>query len=216
MANGDVPGNTTQFYYTIGFQNVGTAPAINVKTADTIDVNFDLNTLEVLQSSYPVSIQKDLVSCLVIFNFNGINLPDAISDEPKSHGFVKYGIKLKPGVPVNTVLKNRAHNYFDFNEPVATNQTNNKLVVPDGIENNSLQQIGIKAMPNPFAEQLTLSAEAEIQQIDVYDQLGRLQKSLSTNGKEQQIDFSNLNSGIYFIRVQLNDGRSGNVKVIKN
>ena len=89
-------------------------------------------------------------------------------------------------------------------------------MVPDGIENNSLQQIGIKAMPNPFAEQLTLSAEAEIQQIEVYDQLGRLQKSLSTNGKEQQIDFSNLNSGIYFIRVQLNDGRSGKVKVIKN
>lgn len=216
MANGDVPANTTQFYYTIGFQNVGTAPAINVKTADTIDVNFDLNSLEVLQSSYPVSIQKDLVSRLVIFNFNGINLPDATSDEPKSHGFVKYGIKLKPGVPVNTVLKNRAHNYFDFNAPVATNQTINKLVVPDGIENNTFKQIGITARPNPFAEQLTLSAEAEIQQIEVYDQLGRLQKSLSTNGKEQQIDFSNLNSGIYFIRVQLSDGRSGNVKVIKN
>ena len=137
-------------------------------------------------------------------------------NEAASHGFVQFRIRPRADVPLETDIFNNAAIYFDFNEPVATNQTNNKLVVPDGIENNSLQQIGIKAMPNPFAEQLTLSAEAEIQQIEVYDQLGRLQKSLSTNGKEQQIDFSNLNSGIYFIRVQLNDGRSGKVKVIKN
>jgi len=129
QTNGDVPFGTSQFIYKIGFQNIGNAPAINVKTTDTLDTNFDLSSLRVLQSSFPVSTQIDHQTREVFFYFNGIYLPDATSNEPGSHGFVRYSIQLKPGVPVNTVLKNRAHNYFDFNEAVATNQTSNKLVV---------------------------------------------------------------------------------------
>src|SRR5690606_13691284 len=40
------PGFDGYFNYTIYFQNTGTAPAFNIRVADTLDTNLDLNTFE--------------------------------------------------------------------------------------------------------------------------------------------------------------------------
>ncbi len=214
-SNGDVPYSTKQFYYTINFQNVGTAPAVNVKTVDTLDVNFDLSTLEVVQSSYPVRTQIDNSSRQVIFNFDGINLPDASSNEPKSHGFVKYGIKYKNGTPVNTVLKNRGHNFFDFNAAVPTNQTANKLIVVTGIDSNTGGLANVKAIPNPFSEKLTISSEKKITRLRVYSLVGELVKETQGTSNDVELSFENLPSAIYIILVESADGNASSLKVVK-
>ncbi len=214
-SNGDVPYGTQQFYYTIGFQNVGNAPAINVKTLDTIDVNFDLNTLEVLQSSYPVNTQIDNVSRAVIFNFDGINLPEASANEVKSHGFVRYGIKLKPGVPNNTVLKNRAHNYFDFNAPVPTNQTDNKLIFVTSIESTDNSLNVLKAIPNPIIALLNLQSQKVIKNVQVYNMLGDLMMEVYSDSNEMNLSFENLPSAVYIIKVKASDETTSTVKIIK-
>jgi hypothetical protein len=213
--NGDVPFGTTQFIYKIGFQNIGNAPAINVKTADTMDVNFDLSSLRVLQSSYPVSTQINHQTREVLFYFNGIYLPDATTNEPGSHGFVRYSIQLKPGVPVNTVLKNRAHNYFDFNEAVATNQTSNKLVVATAINEMGEVDYSLRAMPNPFSDGIRIVSEQEITHVAVYNLLGELVNILDTDSKEVALSLTELSSGIYIVKVSYGHLKTSSIKVIK-
>lgn len=217
QANGDVPFGTTDFYYTITFQNIGNAPAINVKTLDTIDVNFDLSALRVIQSSFPVSTQINNVNREVGFHFNGIYLPGAVVNEPGSHGFVKYGIKLNPGVPVNTVLKNRAHNYFDFNEPVATNQTSNKLfVLVNAINEYGKNETTVKAIPNPFNSNLKITSEKGIEKVKVFNLMGALMFETNVNAMETTINLESLPSAIYLVKVTSQNGATSTVRVIKN
>lgn len=216
QANGDVPYGTTEFIYKIGFQNIGDAPAINVKTSDTIDQNFDLSSIRVLQSSFPVSLQTDLQSREVLFHFNGILLPAASVNEPGSHGFVRYSIKLKPGVPVNTILKNRAHNYFDFNEAVATNQTSNKLVLAVALNELGEQDQRLQVMPNPFKDALRLVSDQEMSTIVVYNLVGKELKRFELNGKVADLDLSEQASGLYLIRVGYSGEKFSTIKVVKH
>jgi hypothetical protein len=213
--NGDVPFGTTQFIYKIGFQNIGNAPAINVRTADTLDVNFDLSSLRVLQSSFPVSTQINHQTREVFFHFNGIYLPDATTNEPGSHGFVRYSIQLNPGVPVNTVLKNRAHNYFDFNEAVATNQTSNKLVVATAINELGEMDHTLRAMPNPFSDGIRIVSEQDIQHVAVFNLVGELVSELTTDAKEVVLSLTELSSGIYIVKVSYGNLKTSSIKIIK-
>jgi uncharacterized repeat protein (TIGR01451 family) len=212
LANGDIPFGTQTFIYEIGFQNIGNAPAMNVTTLDTIDSNFDLTSIRIQQSSYPVSLQTDHVSRTVGFHFKGIYLPGAQVNEPASHGFVRYSINLKPGVKVNTVLKNRAHNYFDFLEPVATNQTNNKLVAQAAINERGEIVTTVKAIPNPFNSTLRIESSEVLSGIQVFNLSGQL--IIDLNG-EPVINMENHPAGVYLIKVSSKTGNTSFIKVVK-
>jgi hypothetical protein len=213
--NGDIPLSTTDLFYTINFQNVGTAPAINVKCADTLDANLDWNTLQVISSSFPVQVQIDNATGSTFFNFKNINLPDSTSNEPASHGYVHYRIKLKPGVPANTVIKNRAHNYFDFQPAVATNQTKNKLVNLTGI--TEIEKINsVFVAPNPVSDKVNVYSKEMIHTVSVFNNLGQVVSQQRVNSVQSQIDLSSMTDGVYFISIQFKDGSKAVRKVVKN
>lgn len=213
--NGDIPLATTDLFYTINFQNIGTAPATNVKLADTLDPNLDWNTLQVISSSFPVQLQTNNMNGETFFNFNGINLPDSTTNEPGSHGYVHYRIKLKPSVPVNTVIKNRSHNYFDFMPAVATNQTQNKLVLVTAI-NEMERAASVFVAPNPVTDKVTVSAKDMIQIVLVYNNLGQIIMKQDVNSTQAQMDLSSVTDGVYFISVQFKNGGKTIRKVVKN
>ena len=215
QSNGDIPFGTQDLYYTVNFQNVGTASAIDVKTLDTIDINLDLSTIEVLQSSFIPQLQVDNTSRQVIFYFKNINLPDSNSDEPGSHGFVRYKIKLNAGVPVNAIIKNRAHNYFDFNAPVPTNQTKNKLVLFAGI-NEIANANSIHLQPNPVNDKLFISSDNFIKEISVLNSLGQIILKQEVNDNSVYINMENLPKAFYLVSIHLNNGQVITKKVIKN
>jgi hypothetical protein len=138
--------------YFIRFQNCGTDTAYDVVIRDTMDMDLDLNTFELLYASSNVSVQRE-ANRAMRFTFNNILLPDSNIDEPNSHGMIIYSISPKSTVTNNTLVKNRAYIYFDFNLPVVTNETFNTLVNPipteihdPGSENNLL------IFPNPITE----------------------------------------------------------------
>lgn len=212
--NGDIPLGTTDLYYTINFQNIGTAAATNVKTIDTLDTNLDWATLQTLSSSFPVQTQVDNTSGQVIFYFANINLPDSNTNEPGSHGFVNYKIKLKPGVPVNTVIKNRAHNYFDFQAGIPTNQTQNKLVNITGI--TEMEKVNsVFVAPNPVSDKVTISSREIIQFVSVFNNLGQIVLKQEVNALQSQLDLSQLPSSVYFINIQLKQGSGITKKISK-
>ncbi len=130
----DPPGVKEEHYtlkedtlnYRIRFQNTGNAPAIDVRIIDTLDQNLDWSTFKIINSSHSMNtvFRRDHLE----FVFKNIYLPDSISNEPESHGYINYSIESKEGVPDYTRVENQAHIIFDYNPPIITNRTFNTLV----------------------------------------------------------------------------------------
>ncbi len=123
--------DTTQEWldYTINFQNTGNAPALNVRLEDTLSNNVDWGSMQLLSYSHDNYTQV-LAGGIVKFYFPNINLPDSLSDEAGSKGFVRFRVKLKENLPLGTTIENTAYIYFDFNAPIITNTTVNTLALP--------------------------------------------------------------------------------------
>lgn len=123
--------DTTQkwLHYTVNFQNTGNAPAQHVYILDTLSSNLDWGSMQLLSYSHDNYTQV-LPGGIIKFNFPNINLPDSTTDEPGSHGFIRYKVKLKDNLPAGTTIENTAYIYFDFNSPVVTNTTLNTLLAP--------------------------------------------------------------------------------------
>ena len=124
---GNIPFTTTSLEYTIHFQNVGTDTARNVVLSNPIDINLDILSLNVIGSSHEFDLSFVEEDRIFRWSFNDINLPDSISNEVESNGFVKYVIDIA-NHDINTALTNQADIFFDFNLPISTNTTINTLI----------------------------------------------------------------------------------------
>src|SRR5690554_2905540 len=122
--------------YMIRFQNTGTASAINVRILDTLHPKLDWNTIVPISASHDYYVKiKD--GNHVEFMFDNIHLPDSISNEQASHGFVAYKIKPKSDVQVGDVITGDAAIYFDFNAPIITNVVSTTVIESLGISDVS-------------------------------------------------------------------------------
>ena len=104
--------------YTVRFQNTGNASAIDVFVLDTLDTNFDLESLQMTDASH--DYEACVMDSVLICRFGNIFLPDSLSDPEGSNGHFSYTIDLMPDI-VDSVV-NRAGIYFDFNQPIITNE----------------------------------------------------------------------------------------------
>ncbi|MFC6996235.1 DUF7619 domain-containing protein [Rufibacter roseus] len=112
--------------YLVRFQNTGTDVAYNVIIKDTINDNLDIASLRVGSASHPFTYTVSGKGKPVItFTFRNINLPDHKTNEPGSHGFVKFSIAQNLDNPKGTVITNKADIYFDYNSPIITNEVFN-------------------------------------------------------------------------------------------
>ncbi|MFZ2897726.1 MAG: FG-GAP-like repeat-containing protein [Saprospiraceae bacterium] len=113
--------------YTVRFQNTGNDTAFTVRIVDQLSPDLDPASFRLIASSHPCSASLDAHGKLV-FLFENILLPDSTTNEPESHGFVKFGILPHAGLPENTVISNDANIFFDANAPILTNAVTNILV----------------------------------------------------------------------------------------
>jgi uncharacterized repeat protein (TIGR01451 family) len=127
---------TEYLTYTIRFQNTGTAPAINIRIEDVLADELDLSTLLMGASSHPMQWERQ--GTKLIWRFTNIYLPDSTSNEPDSHGFVKFRIKPKPNLAKGTMIRNAADIYFDYNSPILTNEVFHTIGLPELIEAETL------------------------------------------------------------------------------
>jgi uncharacterized repeat protein (TIGR01451 family) len=143
--------------YTIRFQNTGTYAAFNIAVRDTLSDKLDWNSFEMVGAShnYQLSITGGN-KCT--WYFNGIGLPDSNSNEPASHGYIVYRVKLKKTLAAGNVINNTAGIYFDYNAPVQTNTEKTvvqNLVLP-------LQLLSFTAQRNNATNLLKWSTADEI------------------------------------------------------
>ncbi len=204
-ANGNILPATTDLTYTIRFQNMGSAPAVNVLVKDTIDLNLNINSIQILSSSYPVQAQINNSTREVSFRFNTIYLPAASVNEPASHGYVRYKINLNSGLPLGTIIKNRGQIYFDYNSAVATNQTINTIVAT-GIKESELSKT-ISVYPNPTNGHLNITSSVMIIKIEVINTVGQLEiLHEGVNYTEGSVDVSRLAQGVYILQLFTTQG----------
>ncbi len=201
--NGNIPPSTSQLQYTVHFQNTGNASAINVSVVDTLDANLDLSTFKIEGCSHTMTPEW-LAPNVVKFNFNNIYLPDSLSNEPKSHGQLRYHINLKPGLALNTQIKNKALIYFDFNSAIVTNTTKNTLVSPNSISfvNASLNA---SLFPNPTNSLLHFNVDGIVpanSNITIYN--ASMQPLIKENCKQKNtLNLESLPNGMYMVKIQL-------------
>jgi uncharacterized repeat protein (TIGR01451 family) len=131
--------------YTVRFQNTGNASAINIFVIDTLDTDLLLNSVRVTGSSDTV-ITEVLPGNVLKFRFDAINLPDSMSNEPQSHGYIIFEVKPNASLLNGTTIHNNAEIYFDFNPPVYTNAVVN--TINDGVTNTSTSISGITITAN--------------------------------------------------------------------
>jgi uncharacterized repeat protein (TIGR01451 family) len=192
----------TPLTYTIRFQNTGTDTAFTIKVKDTIDPSLSLTSLKMIGSSHPYELS--LEDRTLTFEFQNIKLPDSIRNEPASHGYIKYSISPLETLAENTVVKNKADIYFDFNEPVATNEVVNKYVsfIPSGRITAIVRNLDehIKLYPNPAAEQIIIDGyeRSNFSRIEIISATG---KKLYESEFKRIIPVGNLNNGMYLIRL---------------
>ena len=63
-------------------------------------------------------------------------------------------------------------------------------------------------VPNPATNQVTISSATPFQSVEIINFLGQTVVSQSSVGNTATINVSNLNNGVYFVRVVFEDGGS--------
>lgn len=86
---------------------------------------------------------------------------------------------------------------------------------PLNVEDNDAAQNEISVYPNPANDYLIIESleQSNCQSVELYSIDGRIVKSLTSNF--ETIDITNLNTGIYIIKVMMLDGREAVEKIIK-
>ena len=186
-------------HYLIRFQNTGNFYAENVIVVDSLEITkFDISSIQVLETSHEAKIKVQNNS--LQFHFEGIMLQDSFTNEPASHGFVVFKIKTKDNLPVNTVVKNKAEIYFDYNLPVITNTETTTFAYSTGIE-IPFQSLHFQCYPNPVQNILVLETE-KADEFEIVNMLGEKVYSAFIRVKEN-IDISHLPKGIYVIKEKM-------------
>jgi|GEM_PF-6197439 len=122
--------DSTYLYYTIRFQNIGNDTAFHVFIYDSLDINLDWNTFDIVASSHDFEFAQ-LNGVQVQFDFKDILLPDSNVNEEGSHGFITYKIRPKSSLAIGDVIKNKASITFDANIPIITNTTVTAIMETD-------------------------------------------------------------------------------------
>ena len=112
--------------YIIRFQNTGNDTAFLVVILDTLPQQLDPNSIELKGSSHDYRMQI-IDSNIIEFTFENIFLPDSNINEVASHGYVAFKIDQQLDLPIGTEIINSAAIYFDFNEPVITDDSYHSL-----------------------------------------------------------------------------------------
>lgn len=199
-------------HYMINFENTGTYYAENVVVRLEIDdTKFDMNSLQMLNSSNPSSTR--ISGNVVEFVLQDINLAAASGNPPVGgHGDVLFKIKTKDNLPVNDTVLQRAGIYFDYNFPVNTNEATTTFAE---LSNNVPEfNDAVKIYPNPAKSIINIVSDFEINSIELYDVQGRILETIIENGSATKLDISAKSNGIYFLKIKTDKG-SKVEKIIK-
>lgn len=207
-----------QLEYLLEFQNTGNDTAYVVRIVDTLPHYLDPATITFGASSHDYEY-RFLNSHVIEFLFEGIHLVDSTTNEPESHGFVKFTIDQIAENENGTIIDNDVAIYFDYNDPVITNIARVQVGEYEvtGIEDLSGLNLDIKAWPNPFGNSAYIEvsgAQFESLELELYNLSGQIiQQQVVHHSKTLILDGANLQSGTYIFHIKAQGELIGTGKV---
>lgn len=202
-------------YYHIRFQNTGTDTAFTVLIEDVLSDKLDKSTFEMLGASHDYVYQINDTPTLVV-KFDDILLVDSTTNEVNSHGYFKFKIKPISNIQYGTEIPNSAAIYFDFNEPVITNNAVLTIENPLSVLEKDLD-VTIKLSPNPVFEELEIvfdkKYELEIEMIEIYNLKG--EKVYNGSPFKNVINVETFTAGMYYLVAKNNKSVLSISKFIK-
>lgn len=189
-------------HYVIRFENTGTASAENIVVADVIDgTKFELESLIPLQSSHDFYTKINNTTGKVEFIFENINLT---FDDATNDGYVAFKIRTKPTLIVGDTFSNTANIYFDYNFPITTNTTTTTVALLSNQDFDFRNYFSL--YPNPTKNILTITnnQQISISSLSIYNSMGQLIEVITT--PNETIDVSNLQAGIYYLKLITDKG----------
>ena len=192
--------------YLIRFQNTGTDTAFNVIVEDRIDdALLDLSKLRIVASSHKMTWSIKNKNTLV-FDFKNIMLPDSFKSKILSNGFVRFSINQKRNNPLQSVVKNKANIYFDFNDAVITNETFHTI----GKDFLSVAQtifipnVSVVLKPNPFSTDATMDIIGNVNgklRLEIYDLFGRKIEQKTSENSQFYLSKEQYQEGFYLYSI---------------
>ena len=120
-------------------------------------------------------------------------------------GFVDTSLFQWKVSPLNDSVDNDGIVYID-----------NILLTQNTLGTDDFDSNQFSAYPNPTLDKWNVKASNDnIQNVEIYNTLGRLVKEVSVNNDEASIDASDLSTGIYFAKIYDANGQFNTVKLIK-
>ncbi|WP_026704567.1 DUF7619 domain-containing protein [Flavobacterium soli] len=188
-------------FYTIRFQNTGTANAQFVRLVDNLDAQLDETTLRMINASHEYALTRNEAN--LVWKFDAINLPPEMNDAAGSNGFVQFKIKPKPGFVIGDIIPNTAEIYFDYNPAIITNTFNTEFT--ETLETQQFNAADLLVYPNPSNGMVYINTQnttENLKEINVHDVLGKIilsTKNLSS--KQSSLNVGSLAKGVYMVEI---------------
>jgi uncharacterized repeat protein (TIGR01451 family) len=199
--------------YLIRFQNTGTLFAERVLITDTLSADLDPTTFEFLGASH--TCEWFYREGALHFLFDPIFLPDSTSDEPGSHGSVRFSIETRPSLAPGHVVPNEANIYFDFNEPVITEICSLAVQLPNVVDQLTDEGVVVFPVPSQGVVHVQHDGQWSGATITVVDTHGALVLMDRLDAGSTVLQLDALSRGLYVVRVQL-DGRAWSQRIVRD
>ncbi len=184
--------------YTIRFENTGTAPALNVRVTDALELKVDESTFRMVDASHDYVLTQ--IGNNLTWKFDAINLPPSVANTNIGHGYIIFQVKPKAGFAIGDIINNTADIFFDFNPAIVTNTTETEFVAALGVD--AFDTSNFALYPNPTSNLVNIVMKSgTIETVSVIDILGKTVLSKVVNTNVTQMDLSELSAGIYLVKV---------------
>ncbi len=202
--------NDQELIYKIRFQNVGNAMVSTVRIEDKLPKELDINTLKIGLTSHNYRFEIRDENTLV-WTFENINMPDSLTNEAASQGFVFFKIKPKSDLEDGVEIKNKASIFFDNLAPILTN-TEVNMIGEEPVPEFSTDQLHIFPNPMTLASKIQIvpldGGSVDIVRLQVFDLLGKkLFEKTGISESAFQLNKGNLTTGHFIIKAVGENGK---------
>ena len=162
--------------------------------------------------SFTVTDNRDIVATFMSENAKVVT---AVANPQEAGTVTGAGIYDSNETATLKAIENEGYKFLNWTEngEVVSEESEYSFVVTKDINlvanfvsTESVEELSssFRLYPNPVNDKLIVETEVEIKEVVVYDVYGRQQ--LAVSGQQSAISVTNLNSGVYFVKVVTNDG----------
>ncbi|WP_291116551.1 T9SS-dependent choice-of-anchor J family protein [Flavobacterium sp. UBA6135] len=199
--NIDEFGADDYLFYTIRFENIGTASAELVRIEDALNSSLNTSTFEMIHASHDYNVTRN--GNQLTWNFYDIDLPPTSQNPDLSQGFVHFKIKPNPGFAVGDIIPNTAEIYFDYNPAIITNTFETEFISVLSVTDK--EPFSVAIYPNPSNQFVYIKLDRTtdaLKSIVVFDVLGKqIVSKESLHTFESTLDIGHLNAGTYILEI---------------